>query len=336
MDWKDSEGLKDFIYRCTLGAGCDMQCLRNNELRPTKVIEALRAEAMEKIGVLPEHREYLESTKKYANPFAATREARLEWTKDLGFELKDLSKKKGEVLLYVGCMYSLEPRVRDTIKSTARVLNAAGVDFGFLGAEEECCGLTQLQIGERLMFEELARKNIKMFNGLGIKTLATPCPHCYESFKNYYPEMGEMNFEVLHITEYLNRLISEGKIRLEGLPGEVVTYHDPCHLGRKVGVYDAPREVIKSVKGIELREMERIKDQSWCCGAGGGVLAAYPDFARKAAEERVEEAEATGASAIVTACPWCEYNLETGIEARKSKMRLYDVAEIVDRSMKGE
>ncbi len=332
---KDSKKIADIAYRCTCCGACEINCLRLNERHPEEMIEALRAELVEKSIVLPEHKAYLESTLKYGNPFSALPEERLKWTEDLEFAIKDLTKEKADVLLFTGSMYALEPRVRERIKVFAKILNAAGIDFGFLGAKEKCCGMLQLQIGERGIFEELAEENIKTFNGLGIKTLVTPDPHSYHAFTSHYPKLGEMNFEVLHFTQYLKRLIDEGKIKLKELPRQIVTYSDPCSLGRWAGEYEAPREILKAIKGIELREMERNHDQAWCCGAGGGVLAAYPDQAIWSAVERVKEAEATGASVLATACPWCEDNLESGIEVRKSKMKLLDVAEIVWKSMKG-
>ena len=332
---EDSDRLADIVYRCTCCGACEINCLRLMERHPEEMIEALRAEFVGRGIVLSEHKAYLESTLKYYNPFSALPEERLKWTEDLGFEIKDLTKEKSEVLLFVGCMYALEPRVRERTKVFARILNTAGIDFGFLGDKEKCSGILQFQIGERGIFEELAEENIKTFNGLGIKTLVTPDPHAYHSFKSRYPKVGKMDFEVLHFTQYLKRLIDKGKIKLKELPGQIVTYSDPCSLGRWAGEYEAPREILKAIKGIELREMERSYDQAWCCGAGGGVLAAYPDFATWTAEERVEEAEATGASVLAAACPWCEYNLESGIEVRKSRMELFDVAEIVWRSIKG-
>jgi len=335
MGYEDSEKLVDIAYKCTSCGACEMNCMRLQEKEPANLIEALRAELVEKGMVAPEHQAYLESTLKYDNPFEVPKKERLRWTEDLDFEIKDLTKEKGEVLLYLGCMYSLETRLQDTTKVFAQILHAAGIDFGILGVEEKCCGSEQLRIGERGLFETLAEDNIKTFNGLGIKTLVTQCPHGYYVFNNHYPQVGEMKFEVLHFTQYLKRLIDDGTIKLKGLPGQIVTYSDPCNLGRWGGEYDAPRAILKAIEGIELREMERNCDQAWCCGAGGGVLAAYPDFATWTAEERVEEAESSGSSILAAACPWCEYNFKTGIENRKSKLELGNVAELVFRSMKG-
>jgi Fe-S oxidoreductase len=334
FDHEDSPQLLDIANRCTMCGACQMHCMRMQGKEPANVIEALRAELVERGMVMPEHQAYLESTLKYGNPFDTPKKERLRWTEDLDFTIKDLTKEKGEVLLYLGCMYSLETRLRDTTRLFAQILHAAGVDFGFLGAEEKCCGMEQLRIGERGLFEMLAEENIETFNELGIKTLVTPCPHGYYAFKHSYSKVGELNFEVLHFTQYLKRLLDEGKIELEEVPHQVVTYSDPCNLGRWGGEYDAPREILDSIEGIEVREMERTHDEAWCCGAGGGALTAFPDFATASAEERVAEAEASEASVLVAACPWCEYNFEDGIENTKSNMELHDIAAIVFKAMK--
>jgi len=334
FDFEDSDQLIDIAYRCTCCGACEMNCLRLMERHPEKMIEALRGELVERALVSPEHKAFLESSSKYGNPFDAPKRKRLLWTDDLDFKLKNLNDEKAEVLLYMGCMYTLETRVQNTAGVFARILNAAEVDFGFLGTEEKCCGIVQSRLGETGLFEMLAEENIETLNGLGIKTLVTPCPHCYYSFKSYYPKVGKLNFEVLHFTQYLKQLIDDGKIKLKEIPHQTVTYSDPCNLGRWAGVYEAPREILKAIEGIELKEMERNHDQAWCCGAGGGVLAAYPDLSTWTASERIKEAEATGALTLAAACPWCEYNFETGIEAQKSRIELFDIAEIVYKSMK--
>ncbi len=333
FDFEDSPKLLEIVNRCTLCGACQINCLRIQEREPAHVIEALRAELVDRNKVLPEHKAFLESTIKYGNPFDVPKKERVRWTQELDFEIKDLTKEQGEVLLYVGCMYGLESSLLDNTGVFARILQAAGVDFGYLGAQEKCCGMEQFRIGERGLFEMVAEENIEAFNNTGIRTLITACPHCYYAFKSHYPRIGTMNFEVLHFTQYTKRLMDDGKLRLKKLPRQSVTFSDPCNLGRWGGEYLAPREILNSIEGIDLLEMERSHDQAWCCGAGGGVLTAYPDFAVSTAEEKVAEAEASGASVLATACPFCEFNLRTGIEKKKSGLELLDVAEIVLRSL---
>jgi len=337
MDWEDSDELLKVIYSCDMCGGCTINCLRIIENNPLEIFKALRARAVEMGLAHPQHKRFFESTLKYGNPLDTPKEERLKWTEGLNFKIKGVAKEPADTLLFTGCMYPLEPKVRDTLKVIAQVLNAAGVDYGILGTEEKCCGGIQLTMGEVGIFEQLAKDNIKTFNELGIKTLVTPCAHCYNTFVNEYPEVGEMNFEVLHLVQYLERLMENGQIELDKVPWEIVTYHDPCDLGRKSGVYDSPRRVLEGIGGVELREMERMKDQTWCCGAGGGLLEARPEQSTFAAEERIREArQTTGADTLVTACPWCEYNLKNAAENSGARMKVSDIAEIVHRALKKE
>jgi len=334
IDWEDSALLPQIIFSCDMCGGCTINALRIMEESPLEVFRALRARAVEKGLAPPEHKRFYESTTRYGNPLDAPKEERLKWTEGLDFKIKILPKENAEVLLFAGCQFELEPTVRDTLKTIAQVLRAGGVDFGFLGADERCCAGMQLLMGERGMFEQFASDNIKTFNELGIKTLVTPCAHCYNTFVNEYVEVGELKFEVLHTVELFDRLIDEGKIKLNGLPREVVTYHDPCDLGRKSGIYDAPRKLLDRINGVEFREMERMKDQTWCCGGGGGLLEAYPDQAAWAAQERIKEARVTtGADTLVTACPWCEYSLKNAAEATGARMKIKDIAEIIQGAL---
>ena len=335
IGWDDSELLPQIIFSCDMCGGCTINALRIMEESPLEVFRALRARAVEKGLAPPEHKKFYESTTRHGNPLDAPKEEKLKWTEGLGFKVKILPKEKADVLLFTGCQYALEPTVRDTIKTIAQVLKAGGVDFGILGAEEKCCSGIQLLMGERGMFEQFAQENIKTFNDLGIKTLITPCAHCYNTFVNEYVEVGDMNFEVLHTVQLFDQLMEQGKIKLGEVPREVVTYHDPCDLGRKSGVYDAPRKLLGSINGVEFREMHRIKDQTWCCGGGGGLLEAFPEQAAFAAEQRIKEARTTtGADTLVTACPWCEYSFKNAVEATGAKIKVNDIAEIIQRAAK--
>jgi len=276
----------------------------------------------------------LESIYRYGNPFEISkREERLKWTENLGFEIKRLPKQKASVLLYIGSIYALEPTVRDTIKSVARVLKMANVDFGILEDEIDD-GFLALQLGERGLFEAVAERNIKIFNELGIKTLVTPDPHSYNAFKNFYPNVGKIEAEVLHITEYLENLVKEAEITLGELPEEVVTYHDPCNLGRFCGVYEAPRNLLSSIKGIKFREMDASRNFARCCGAGGGMMLANPELMTKITKKRIEDVKSTEASTLITACPWCEYAFKTAAQDTQLRLKIQNVVEFVERSLK--
>jgi Fe-S oxidoreductase len=218
-------------------------------------------------------------------------------------------------------------------------------------------------MGYREDFFNQARKNMDMIKKSGAKTLVTGCADGYQAFKVLYDQHGfKGDLEVLHITEYLARLIKEGKLKPRRKVNKVVTYHDPCHLGRKgepwihwegreiideirtldppreyrrgtYGVYEPPRDVLKSIPGLKLVEMDRIKEYAWCCGAGGGVNESNPEFSMWTATERIDEAELTGASALVTACPWCIKNFNEAISAKGSSLKVYDIIELLEKAI---
>lgn len=329
-----TEKLVDAVYKCMLCAACDVQCKRMGVTRVLEVLEEVRVKCFEDGFLPPKHKKALDSLINLGNPFGIDEKGkRLAWTKDLGFRIKILPKEKTSVLLYAGSMYSLQPLVKETLKSVSRVLSLAGVDFGVLENEKDD-GLTAIQLGDKALFEKLAKENINVFNSLGVDVIVTPDPHSYNAFKRYYPKVGQIEAEIFHITQYIEKLIEDGKIKLEAVRREIVTYHDPCNLGRIQGVYNAPRNVMSAVPGIELREMERNRENAWCCGAGGGVLTAYPNFMVWTAEERVKEAEFSGASTIITACPFCEYALKIAVGKRKSPLNVQNIVELVEKSMK--
>jgi Fe-S oxidoreductase len=246
-----------------------------------------------------------------------------------------------------------------------RLLKNAGVDVGIMGREEACCGGRAYEIGYLGELDKYADHNIETWTTAGVKTVVTPCSECYHAFKVLFPMIGKkVDFEVLHITQYLGRLIEGGKIKPAREVPMMVTYQDPCHLGRlgepyqpwegvetkaygllivtepekpvrfgTKGVYQEPRGVLNSIPGLNLVEMERIREYAWCCGAGGGVIDAYPDFALWTAVKRIEEAKATGAEAIVTACPWCARNFKDAIEEIGDRIKVYDVIELVQQAI---
>lgn len=237
-----------------------------------------------------------------------------------------------EILYYVGCTASFDINVKEVGINTINILDALGIKFGILGAEEKCCGSPFLRIGD-YEFERLAEYNIRLFNSLNLKMLITACAGCYRTINQDYRKIGNLNMEVLHITQLLSKLIREKKIELKHEVPLKVTYHDPCHLGRHSNVYDAPREILKAIPGLELIEMDRIREFSRCCGAGGGFKAGFPDIQNRISKERVKDAEKTGAERLVTACPFCYQGLQIGINAIQSKLKMMDLSELVALSM---
>jgi Fe-S oxidoreductase len=330
------------------------------------VLDALREEACEKgYGPLPAHREFIQSIMNYDNVWKQPRNRRAGWAKKL--DIKDLAKggETADVLYYVGCTYAYKPGMETVPFNTAKLLKAAGIDFGIFGAKEICCGGIADNVGDKKSFEEIARKNLDMFKAAGAKTIVTNCPGCFMAFSEKYAKLQKIDtkdlpYRVLHSTQFIAELLQAGKLTFTKPVDMTVTWHDPCHLGRRGepyrhwegkrvkfgltepprdmnrgvnGIYEAPRAILKAIPGLRLVEMERIKESSWCCGSGGGAKSAYPDFALATAKERVEEAEATGAGAIVTACPWCESNLSDGIDASGSRLRVEDILDLAVRAL---
>ena len=357
IDYTDK--LVEILYQCQMDGACDVSCKVNRDLDPLEVMLELRAKCVEEGQVLPAHMVMIESLKSDDNTLGEPKAERGKWAE--GLDVKDIAKEKADVLYFAGCRYSFDQDLRKIARDALSLLMKAGVDVGISGKEEACCGGRAFEIGYRGELTKYAEHNMETWKAAGVRTVVTPCSDCYGTFKFHYARLGkEMNFEVLHITEYLDRLIKEGTLKPTKKVPMQVTYHDPCHLGRlsepfipwegverKVlgqvivkdppkeyrrgtsGIYEPPRDVLRSIPGLEIVEMERIKEYAWCCGAGGGVKEAYPEFALSTADERIEEAMATGAEALVTSCSWCERNFRDALERSGANIKLYDVVELL-------
>ncbi len=249
--------------------------------------------------------------------------------------VKDIQIKSADsidILYYVGCTAAYDNNVKEVAINTINIFNELGLNYGILGKEEKCCGSVMLRIGD-YEFERLAEYNIRLFNALNIKTLVTSCAGCYRTIKGDYKRIGKLNMEVLHVAELMARLIREKKLVLEHEVPMKVTYHDPCHMGRHSNVYDTPREILRAIPGLEFVEMDRILEFSRCCGAGGGLKAGFPDIQNLMAQERVRDAERTGAERLVSTCPFCYQGLQIGINAISSTVKMTDLTELVALSM---
>jgi len=345
LEWSDK--LLEVIYKDPLCGACDYICGRITEMQPGRVIQAMRAQAL-KDGMSPPagFKTLLDDMKEYLNPYRKHDAERINWIRGLPAELAEAvsaseAKTKTRTLLYVGCFPLRDPAGEKMAQDAATVLIRAGADFGILGEKERCCGNPSLRMGDVDSFTAFAKENIKTFNEMGIDKLVTICPFCYSTFKRDYPEVGDkMNFEVVHILELVDQLVKEGKLKFKKPVNLTVTYHDPCHLGRIsnygisgtgtfAGLYEQPRNILRSIPGVQLVEMNRIKDDSWCCGAGSWLRNGYLDMAQWTADERIKEAESTGAQALLTYCPHCEENLGESIQRRGNKMKMFDLLDIV-------
>ena len=235
-----------------------------------------------------------------------------------------------EIFYFPGCYLSYDPRLKKVAGATAKILNKAGVDFGILGPKENCCGESIRKTGNEELFKRLARENIKTFIDNGVKKILVSSPHCYHTFKNEYPEF-KVNFEVVHISQYLFELINEGRLQITKEYGKKVTYHDPCYLGRHNGIYDEPREVLKKIPGLELIEMPDSREDSLCCGMGGGRIWMETPKDERFSDLRLEQAIGLGAEVLVTACPYCITNFEDSrlVLKHSEGIEIKDITEII-------
>lgn len=243
-----------------------------------------------------------------------------------------------EVLFWVGCAGSFDQRAQKITKAFATILDKVGVKFAILGKEESCTGDPARRAGNEFIFQMMAQNNIQVLNGYGVKKIVTACPHCFNTLKNEYPELGG-NYEVIHHTTLLQQLIDEGKIKMtEGgtFKGKKITYHDSCYLGRANQIYEAPRKVLE-ILDAELVEMKRCRSNGLCCGAGGAQMFKEEEKGTTRVNfERGKEAVATGASIIAANCPFCMTMLSDGVkeEGKEDTVQVLDIAEIIAAGLK--
>ena len=277
---------------------------------------------------------FLENVGRSGNPFGLPQHERMDWLTKLG--VPTITENPGaEYLYWVGCQSGYDPRSREVAKAMVRLLKAAGVSFAVLGGEEVCTGEPVRRMGEEGRFQELVMKNVETLKGHGVKKILVHCAHCFNTFKNEYPEFGG-DFEVVHHTQLLSRLALEGKLPKAAVAGSV-TFHDPCNLGRINGVIEEPRQALRSLQGLDLREMRRTKEASFCCGGGGANVWYEVQEKKKIGIIRVEEARATGAETLAVACPFCITMFEDAVKALgDERMKVLDMAEIMARSLDGQ
>jgi len=243
-----------------------------------------------------------------------------------------------DILFWVGCAGSFDARAQKITKAFAIILNKAGIKYAILGKEEACTGDPARRAGNEFLFQMMAYNNVQILNGYGIKKIVTTCPHCYNTLKNEYPELGG-NYEVIHHTTLLQQLLDEGKIVLkEDHPFQAkdITYHDSCYLGRANNIYEAPRKVLEAFK-TELIEMKRCKSNGLCCGAGGSQMFKEDEPGTTRINlERSNEALETGAKVIAAACPFCNTMMLDGVKSKEkeNEVQVLDIAELVEQSMK--
>ena len=261
------------------------------------------------------------------NPWGQDPEDRADWAQDLAVK----AFGEGTEVLYFPCCYpSYDPRLRRVARATASILNKAGVDFGILGSRENCCGESVRKAGNEALFKRLAKENIKTFVDNGVKKILLSSPHCYHTFKNEYPEFM-VNFEVVHVSQYLSQLIGDGRLEPTKEYRQRVAYHDPCYLGRHNGIYDEPRDVLRSIPGLELSEMPDSREDSLCCGMGGGRIWMETAKGERFSDLRLRQAIGVGAEVLATACPYCISQFEDSRLTLNSSevIQIRDITEIL-------
>jgi Fe-S oxidoreductase/nitrate reductase gamma subunit len=275
---------------------------------------------------------FLENVGRSGNPFGLPQQERMGWLLAMGVPtIRD--NPGAEYLYWVGCQSSYDPRSREVAKAVVKVLKAANVSFAVLGNDEVCTGEPVRRMGEEGRFQELALRNIETMKGNRVKKVVVHCAHCFNTFKNEYPEFGG-DFEVVHHSQLIARLAAEGRIPMGSMHG-TVTFHDPCNLGRINGVIEEPRQALAALEGVELREMGRTKEKSFCCGGGGANVWYEVPEKKKVGIIRVEEAMATGAGTLAVACPFCITMFEDAAKALgNDSMKVLDIAEVIAGSIK--
>ncbi|MBO8182488.1 MAG: (Fe-S)-binding protein [Archaeoglobus sp.] len=323
----DSVMLKDF-FKCTTCGLCENICIVDIPL--LELWEKARNWLTKVKGPLPAHKKLADNIGIHMNIYGEDRNLRDAWFPD-NVEISD-----SETLFFAGCTASY--RVREIAESAVKIFSRFGIEFNYLGRDEVCCGSTLIRTGQKEKAERLVEKNIKIWERNGIERVITTCAGCYRTFALDYPRICEergidFNFEILHLSQFIER--EAGKVIKDGMKAKLkgrATYHDPCHLGRHAGVYDEPRELIKA-SGLELVEMEHSRENSFCCGAGGGVRAQFRDLSLEIGKLRLEEALQLNVDYLISCCPFCKMHLShskkvSGLE-RNDKPEILDISEVV-------
>jgi Fe-S oxidoreductase len=316
------------LWLCATCGQCVQRCPRGVE-----IIDVMRA--MRRLLVpdgvvpasIPNLRGIMTSIASVGNPWGQEPKDRANWAKDL--DVKEFGEDT-EVLYFPCCYPSYDPRLRKVSQATATLLNKAGVNFGILGSKENCCGESVRKAGNEALFKRLARENMKAFIEHGVKKILVSSPHCYHAFKNDYAEF-KFNFEVVHISQYLFQLINEGRLNPTKEYGKKVTYHDPCYLGRHNDIFDEPRGVLKKISGLELVEMADAREESLCCGMGGGRIWMETAKEERFSNLRLEQAIKVGAEVLATSCPYCITQFEDSVLSLKESegIQIKDITEIL-------
>lgn len=340
---------EDVLWSCTSCGACVQQCPVDIE-HVDHIMDMRRYQVLVESNFPSELNGLFKGLEGKGNPWNMNANARMDWAKDLPFDVKEVGKdieslEEVDWLFWVGCAGAYEDRAKKTTRAVAELLDMAGVSFGVLGNGETCTGDSARRAGNEFVFQGLAQQNVETFKEFKVKKAVTTCAHCFNTLKNEYKEFG-IELEVVHHTQLLNRLVREGKLTPvsdgAGAHKRSITYHDPCYIGRHNGVYEPPRELLQIMPGAEYKEMPRNSERSFCCGAGGARMWMEEKIGSRINENRTDEAVATGADQIAVGCPFCRVMLSDGLTkaqangAAPEEVEVLDVAQMLLASVKGE
>ncbi len=317
---------EDAIWSCTTCRACQEVCPVSNE-HIDKIVDMRRY--LQMVATTETGRDSLKNLRVRGNPWRGTMFARTDWAE--GMNVKVVGEDNSiDVLYWVGCTEALEDRSLKVAQSVAKLMQQAGVNFGILGEEEMCCGDPARRMGAEHIFQMLATNNIQLMQSYNVKKIVTACPHCFNTLKKEYPQLGG-NFEVVHHTQFIAELIREKKLKIKNLPDTVVTYQDPCYLGRYNDVFQAPRQILSDIPGAKLVEMEKNRKDGFCCGGGGGRMWLEEKIGSRINEMRLGQITETEAQVVATACPFCLQMFEDAAKAKEveGQIKVRDIAELV-------
>ena len=327
---------EEVLWDCTTCRACQQVCPIYIE-HVDKIVDMRRSLAMERAQFPESVQTALTSLGTREHPFRGTTATRTDWAD--GLEVKELSTDSDiDILYWVGCAAALEDRNMKVSAATARILQAAGINFGILGTEESCCGDPARRMGDEYLFQTLCQKNIELLQSYNVTRILTTCPHCFNSLKNEYPQFGG-NFEVIHHTQFIMDLIRQGKLqpgRLEG--NKVIAYHDSCYLGRYNDIYQEPRDILKAIDGIKRVELARSGVNSFCCGGGGGHMWMDEEPDKRVNVRRTEQVIETKADIVAAACPYCLTMFDDGIKTKEAEesIKAMDLSELILQTLATE
>ncbi len=327
--------MDETLWSCTTCRACMQACPVFIEHVP-KIVDMRRNLVMQEGRMPDEMARTFRNLEQHGNPWQFNNSQRAKWAEGLGIpEIEDVEDVSGlEVVWWVGCLGSFDQRNQKISRALAAVFQQANVRFAIMGKSESCCGDPARRAGNEYLYQVMAQGNIDMLNELKVTKIVTACPHCFNTLKNEYAQLGG-NYEVVHHAEFIDGLIKAGRLKLGKAVEQVITYHDPCYLGRYNDVYDPPRAVLEAIPGVKLVEMERSRETARCCGGGGGRMWLEEHVGRRMNQNRIIDVQQTGAHTLAAACPFCTSMFVDGIKGRDAEdsLALQDVAELVAASM---